>query len=166
MSCIPILGEVFQNSEGYLELRQASLVESFWKNCWRLLFAKRLHCRCATGCSKYASGVVLLYSICVIRILAWPFWSSCPEVFCKKGVLEILQNSQENACTRDSFLIKLQANFINEESLARVFSCKFWEKTPFLKTPFLQNTSGGCIKIFFRRNALFSKYMGWRIAAL
>ena len=22
---------------------------------------------------KYASGVVLLYSICVIRILAWPF---------------------------------------------------------------------------------------------
>ena len=126
MSCIPILGEVFQNSEGYLELRQASGVESFWKNCWRLLFAKRLYRRSVLG-SKSASGVVLLYSICVIRILAWPFWSSCPEVFCKKGVLEILQNSQENACTRDSFLIKLQANFIKEESLARVFSCKFWE---------------------------------------
>ena len=126
MPYIPILGEVFQNSEGYLELRQASGVESFWKNYWRLLFAKRLHCRCATWCSKYASRVVFLYSICVTRILAWPFWSSCPEVFCKKGVLEISQNSQENACTRDSFL-KLQANFIKEESLARVFSCKFCE---------------------------------------
>ena len=127
MSYIPILGEVFQSSEGYLKLRQASGVESFWKNYWQLLLAKRLHCRCATWCSKYASRVVLLYSICVIRILAWPFWSSCPEVFCKKGVFEISQNSQENACTRDSFLIKLQANFIKEESLARVFSCKFWE---------------------------------------
>ena len=32
-----------------------------------------------------------------------------PEVFCKKKVfLEISQNSQENTCARDSFLIKLQ----------------------------------------------------------
>ena len=36
----------------------------------------------------------------------------------------------------------------------------------FLRTPFLQNTSGGCIKIFFRSNTLFCKYMGWRAAAL
>ena len=28
----------------------------------------------------------------------------------KKFFLEILQNSQENTCTRDSFLIKLQAS--------------------------------------------------------
>ena len=32
-----------------------------------------------------------------------------PELFYKKGVLKVLQNSQENTCTRVSFLIKLQA---------------------------------------------------------
>ena len=44
--------------------------------------------------------------------------------------LEISQNSQENTCARDSFLIKLQAlasNFIKKESLAHVFSCEFCE---------------------------------------
>ena len=45
----------------------------------------------------------------------------------KKVFLEISQNSQENACFRDSFLIKLQANFIKKEPLAQVFSCKFYE---------------------------------------
>ena len=42
--------------------------------------------------------------------------------------LEISQNSQENTCTRVSFLIKLQAevcNFIKEETLAQVFFCEF-----------------------------------------
>ena len=35
-----------------------------------------------------------------------------PEVFCKKKVfLEILQNSQENACARVSFLIKFTEHF-------------------------------------------------------
>ena len=97
LSCIPIPGKVFQNSEGYLEPSQASGVESFWKNCWRLLFAKRLYRRSVLG-SKSASGVVLLYSICVIRILAWPFWSSCPEVFCKKGVL---RNFAKFSCARN-----------------------------------------------------------------
>ena len=38
-------------------------------------------------------------------------------------LLEITQNSQENTCTRVSFLI----NFIKKESLAQVFSCKFCE---------------------------------------
>ena len=36
--------------------------------------------------------------------------SSRPEVFCKKVLLEIPQNSQENTCARVSFLIKLQAS--------------------------------------------------------
>ena len=35
--------------------------------------------------------------------------SSSQEVFYKKSVLRNLQNSQENICARDSFLIKLQA---------------------------------------------------------
>ena len=42
------------------------------------------------------------------------------EVFYKKDVLKISQNSQENTCARVSFLIKLQA-------LAQVFSCQFCE---------------------------------------
>ena len=29
--------------------------------------------------------------------------SSGPEVFCKKDILEVLQNSQENTCARVSF---------------------------------------------------------------
>ena len=42
----------------------------------------------------------------------------------KKVFLEISQNSQENTCARDSFLIKLQAwGFIKKETLAQVFSC-------------------------------------------
>ena len=47
----------------------------------------------------------------------------------KKVFLEILQNSQENTCARVSFLIKLQAssNFIKKETLAKVFSCEFYE---------------------------------------
>ena len=71
--------------------------------------------------------------------------SSRPEVFCKKGVLKISENSQENTCARDSFLIKFQAqacNFIKKESLVKVFSCDFCEISK--NTFFLQNTSGGC----------------------
>ena len=41
----------------------------------------------------------------------------------KKVLLEILQNSQENACVRVSFLIKL----IKKETLAQVLSCEFCE---------------------------------------
>ena len=51
-------------------------------------------------------------------------------VICKKVFLEISQNSQENTCSRVSFLIKLQAeacSFIKKETLAHLFSCKFGE---------------------------------------
>ena len=41
----------------------------------------------------------------------------------KNVLLEIFQNSQENTCTRVSFLI----NFIKKEALAQVFSCRFCE---------------------------------------
>ena len=58
----------------------------------------------------------------------------------KKVFLEISQNSQESTCTRDSFLIKLQAwpaILFKKESLAQVFSCEFCEishKTLFYRT--------------------------------
>ena len=47
--------------------------------------------------------------------------------FVKNLFLEISQNSQENICARDSFLIKLQANFVKKESLAQIFFCGFCE---------------------------------------
>ena len=56
----------------------------------------------------------------------------------KKVLLEILQNSQENTRARDSFLIKLQLNFIEKESLAQVFSCEFCEIS---KNTFFYRTS-------------------------
>ena len=59
----------------------------------------------------------------------------------KKMFLEILQNLQETL-EKD-----LACNFIKKESLAQVLSCGF------LRTSFLQNTSGGC----FRINKLWQK---------
>ena len=61
---------------------------------------------------------------------------SLQRCFVKDVFLEISQTSQENTCTRVSFLIKFQ-----EETLAQVFSCEFCEisKNNF----FSQNTSGG-----------------------
>ena len=53
-------------------------------------------------------------------------------VLIEKVFLEILQNSQENTCARVSFLIKLQA-------ATWYFPVNF---AKFLRTPFLQNTSG------------------------
>ena len=49
---------------------------------------------------------------------------------CKKVFVKNSQNSQENTCAKVSFLIKLKAsacNFIKKETLAKVFSCEFWE---------------------------------------
>ena len=59
----------------------------------------------------------------------------------KKMFLGISQNSQENTCARVSILIKLQAcNFILKYRLwHRCFPVNF---VKFLRTPFLQNTSG------------------------
>ena len=56
----------------------------------------------------------------------------------KKVFLEISQNSQENTCVRDSFLIKFIKNFKKKESLAQVFSCEICEVSKnifFYRTP-------------------------------
>ena len=55
-------------------------------------------------------------------------WYSHRSCSIKKVFLKISQNSQENACDRVPFLIKLQneaCNFIKKEALPQVFSCKF-----------------------------------------
>ena len=90
----------------------------------------------------------------------------------KKVFLEISQNSQENTCARVSFLIKLQAalaTLLKNSLWHRCFSVNFakFVRAPFLteqvrwlllaailltitvvniflRTPFLQNTFGGC----------------------
>ena len=62
----------------------------------------------------------------------------------KKVVLEISQNSQESTCARDSFLIKLQAwpsTLLKKSLWHRCFPVNY---AKFLRTPFLQNSSGGC----------------------
>ena len=75
------------------------------------------------------------------------FRSSRPDVFCKRVLLKILQNLQENACLRVSLLIKLDAlayNFIKKETLAQVFSSEFCElskNTRFYKTPLVATSS-------------------------
>ena len=50
------------------------------------------------------------------------------------------QNSPKNTCVGFSYLIKLEpetCNFIEKETLTRVFFCEFCEtfKKPFLRTP-------------------------------
>ena len=59
--------------------------------------------------------------------------------YVKKLFLEISQNSQESTSIRDSAqVLDLACNFIKKESLAQVFSCKFWEISKnnfFYRTP-------------------------------
>ena len=81
----------------------------------------------------------------------------------KKVFLEISQYSQENTCVRVSFLIKLQAcNFNKKETLAQVFSCKFWEIS---KSTFSNRTppvaaSWTLIKVL-TLHACFSRVLSW-----
>ena len=65
LSCIHISWEVFQNPVEHL----------WWKVFEKIaddFFLQKSSIVDARLGSKYAFGVVLLYSICVIRILAWP----------------------------------------------------------------------------------------------
>ena len=52
----------------------------------------------------------------------------------KKVFLEISQNSQENTCTKVSFLMKLPATLLKETLWRRCFPVNF---AKFLRTPFL-----------------------------
>ena len=65
----------------------------------------------------------------------------------KKVFSEISQNSQENNCTRVSILIKLRVSdlqLIKKETLAKVFSCEFYEisKNTFFTEHLWKSTSG------------------------
>ena len=74
-----------------------------------------------------------------------------PRSSIKKVFLEILQNSQENACARVSFLIKLQASGFRPATLLKKrfwHRCFLWILRNFLEHLFSKNTSGGCIYIY------------------
>ena len=73
--------------------------------------------------------------------------NSRPVVFCKKHVLEISQKFTEKTCARAWPQASIPnttpqaCNFIKKETLTQLFSCELCEI--FIRTPFLQGTSGG-----------------------
>ena len=77
----------------------------------------------------------------------------------KKVFLEVSQNSQENTCVRDSFLIKLQtwpATLLKKGLWHKCFPVNF---ARFLSTPFLQNSPGGCFcKLQVNKRKFFHTY--------
>ena len=88
-------------------------------------------------------------------------------MFCKKGFLQTLQNSQENTCARVLFLMKLRihrfCNFIKKKRFRhKWFSVN---SAKFLIASFLKNPFDGCFYIntfhLFKRHtisgALFSR---------
>ena len=85
----------------------------------------------------------------------------------------ISQNSQENTCARDSFLIKLQTlglQLYQNEFLAQVFSCEFREIS---KNTFLKNASGQLLlkvtclpRIFSNISAMAGKILIGRYSSL
>ena len=79
----------------------------------------------------------------------------------RKSVLRNFAKFTENICARVSFFNKIAGqacNVIKKETLAQVFSCEF------LRTPFLQNTSGGCFCLFIR--TLFNIYQKYEIRTI
>ena len=64
------------------------------------------------------------------------------------------QNSQENTCAKNSFLIKLQAsasNFIKKETLAQVFYCEFCE---IFRNTFLYRTPLAAASAYYQHRVL------------
>ena len=91
----------------------------------------------------------------------------------KKVLSKISQNSQENTCTRISFLIKFQVsvcNFIEKGTLAQMFSCKFFEifKNTFFhrtspKELFPPSTTPLYLQFSYRDHPLREKFASWEL---
>ena len=81
---------------------------------------------------------------------------------------QVLQNSQENTCAKVSFLIKLQADWRLSTSLKRDSSTGIflWILWKFLRTPFLQNTSGRLLLALVYCLVFMSLSSVFRIAVL
>ena len=103
---------------------------------------------------KARLGFIALITLLTISDSSWPtswssliwwiklvLWFSLQAVTqrcsIKKVFLKISQYSQENTCAKASFLIKLQASGMKQETLEQVFSCEFCEIS---KNTFLHRT--------------------------
>ena len=77
------------------------------------------------------------------------FRSSHPEVFCKKGVLRNFANFAGKHLCQSLFFNKIEdlnpATLLKKSLWHRCFPVNF---AKFLRTSFLQNTSGGCFYVF------------------
>ena len=111
---------------------------------------------------KDSIKVVLLWVFQIFWIASLQNRSSIQRRSVKKIFLKISRNSQENACARVSFLVKLQAetcNFIKREALALVFYCEFCEI--FKNTFFCRITPDDCFWQNTSRRLLI-KFILWK----
>ena len=67
--------------------------------------------------------------------------------------LEILQNSQENACAK----VTISINFIKIETLAQMFSCEFWEISK--KTFFTEHLWTSASELYWFLNPMSNKLL-------
>ena len=75
----------------------------------------------------------------------WSFRNSCPEVFCKKGVLRnFVKFTERHLCQRLSYKVAglRPTALLKKRPWHRCFPVNF---AKFLEIPFLQNTSSGCL---------------------
>ena len=113
LSCIHIPGEVFQSSEGYLEPSRTSGVTADG------FFLQKSSIADVRLGSKYASGIVLLYSICVIRILAWPLKCSSEGMLFLANIWAEEQRLYKNELLY-LYLLKIYKNYLNLPFIVKI----------------------------------------------
>ena len=108
---------------------------------------------CSTYGTKYSRMDQVKFSKgCLPQIIHGPFLNTSSHMYV---LLVVLPETSTGVLPKKNFLkniAKCTCNFFKRETLAQMFSCKLCK---FLRTSFLQNTSGGCscslIISFFRR---------------
>ena len=68
----------------------------------------------------------------LVRRINRIYGNSRPEVFCKKGVLKISQNSQENKvdAMRHASILKERLEQVFSHEISRIFKITFFNRTP------------------------------------
>ena len=111
-----------------------------WKHlCWSLFLIKLQACRKTPSLILFVHERLNAYMRKYSKLIHRKsnYRSSCPEVFCKKGVIRnFAKFPGKHLCQSLFFLTKLQTdtcNFIKKDALAQVFPCEFCEisKTTF-----------------------------------
>ena len=124
---------------------------SFLQNSQQLLavnnFHEKLHLRCSTGfwiriwLKSYKSNVIIKFMCFLLEFAAFIYFCTAPEVFYKKGVHRNFTKFTGKHLCQSIFFNKVagHCNFIKMKLWHRCFPMNF---AKFLRTPFLQNTSG------------------------